>query len=157
MVSSMVRNPQRQFRKKVMSDINVVPYIDVMLVLLVVFMVTAPLLTQGINIELPNEVGDPIKQQQDPIVITVDQAGRYYLNISPKPKEPIDLLQIQDRVNKLLNSRPNLPVLVQGDTAVPYGEVMRLMSSLQRAGTPNLGLVTEPRGDEVLGSERESR
>ncbi len=134
------------YRRKSMSEINVVPYIDVMLVLLVVFMVTAPLLTQGLNIELPDEAGEPIQKEQDPVVVSVDAEGRYYLNISETPNKPLALLQIQDRINKLLNSRPNLPVLVEGDAKVAYGDVIRLMSALQRAGTPNVGLVTEPSG-----------
>lgn len=149
----MVGKQLQRYRKKSMADINVVPYIDVMLVLLVVFMVTAPLLTQGIHVELPKVNGEPTQQDPDPIVISIDKAGQYYLNISADSKKPMALIQIQDSVNKVLNTRPNLPVLIEGDASVAYGAVVHLMSALQRAGTPNLGLITEPNGDKVSSSE----
>lgn len=132
------------YQRKPVAEINVVPYIDVMLVLLVVFMVTAPLLTQGLNIQLPDEAGDPIDQELDPIIVSVDQDSRYYLNVANDPTKPVELLEIQDMINKTLNNRPNAPVLIEGDSAVPYGSVVHLMAVLQQAGAPNLGLITEP-------------
>lgn len=131
-------------RRKPMADINVVPYIDVMLVLLIVFMVTAPLLVQGINVDLPDEDTAPIPQDEEPIIVSVNQQGEYFINIGGDSKSPVTLEQIQERVGKVLKQKPGTSVLVEGDQNVLYGKVIYLMSALQKAGTPNLGLVTEP-------------
>ncbi|MBL4794130.1 MAG: protein TolR [Pseudomonadales bacterium] len=131
-------------RRKPMSEINVVPYIDVMLVLLIVFMVTAPLMSQGMRVELPQVDAPSIDNNQEPVIIAVDKAGQYYLNVGGDPEKPILLDDLQEKVLKILRQKPNIPVLIEGDHEVPYGKIVFLMASLQASGTTNVGLVTEP-------------
>lgn len=132
-------------RRRPMSEINVVPYIDVMLVLLIIFMITAPLLTQGVEVDLPEASAEPLPPNKlEPIVLTVDAAGRYYLNIGEKPDAAIEPQMIRVTVAKALKSKPDLPVIVKGDRKVAYGEVVTAMSLLQEAGAPKVGLMTEP-------------
>jgi biopolymer transport protein TolR len=127
-----------------MSEINVVPYIDVMLVLLVIFMVTAPLLQQGIEIDLPQASAQPVPPQDlDPVVVGVDAQGAYYLTIGAGKAEPTDLQSLLTKVAAIIRRNPQTPVLVRGDKAVPYGEVVAAMSYLQQAGVPKVGLMTE--------------
>jgi biopolymer transport protein TolR len=128
-----------------MSEINVVPYIDVMLVMLVIFMITAPLLNQGVDVELPQADAEPMdEQQQDPLVLTVDAEGRYYLNIGGDPEQAIDVDSLTARTAAVLRQRPNVAVLVRGDEHVDYGAVVAAMALLQQAGATKVGLVTEP-------------
>ncbi|UCC55972.1 MAG: protein TolR [Gammaproteobacteria bacterium] len=132
-------------RKRPMSEINVVPYIDVMLVMLVIFMVTAPLLTQGVKVELPEADAEPMDaEQQEPIVVNVDAAGKLYLNVGDNPNEAIDGATLVQRVSAILRRRQDQTVLVRGDHAVDYGTVVAAMVLLQQAGVPGVGLVTEP-------------
>ena len=139
----MPRSRRRQIHRP-MADINVVPYIDVMLVLLVVCMITAPMLTRGIDVKLPNTNASPIQEtEMDVIIASVDSTGQFYLNVGGK-QEPIKLEALQARVKKVLNQNPNIPVLVRGDKNVFYGDMVGLMATLQGAGVPNVGLVTEP-------------
>nr|WP_264194015.1 protein TolR [Marinomonas algarum] len=127
-----------------MAEINVVPYIDVMLVLLVIFMITAPMMTQGVDVELPSANASPIQDSEgDVLIASVDSQGRYYLDIGGE-QESIALNQLQDRVRKVISQNPKMSVLVRGDKSVPYGDVIGLMVTLQAAGVPNVGLVTEP-------------
>jgi biopolymer transport protein TolR len=127
-----------------MSEINVVPYIDVMLVLLVIFMITAPMLTQGVDVELPNANAAPIQDTENDVMIaSVDSSGQFYLDFGGE-QESITLGQLQDRVRKVLIQNPKISVLVRGDKSVSYGDVIGLMVALQGAGVPNVGLVTEP-------------
>lgn len=136
---------RRKIRKKPMAEINVVPYIDVMLVLLVVFMVTAPLLMQGVKVELPAAPSAPLDdKQEEPLIVSVDAKGQYYLNLGKEEKQPKPLKQITDTVTKVLRQKPDTVVLVWGDTQVEYGVVVSLMTSLQTAGAESVGLVTEP-------------
>ncbi|WP_137169751.1 protein TolR [Marinomonas sp. FW-1] len=134
----------RRNKRRPMAEINVVPYIDVMLVLLVIFMITAPMLTQGVDVELPNANASPIQNDEsDVLIASIDSKGNYYLDVGGK-EESIGLSQLQDRVRKILNQNPKISVLVRGDKNVPYGDVVGLMVTLQGAGAPNVGLVTEP-------------
>ena len=127
-----------------MSEINVVPYIDVMLVLLVIFMITAPLLTQGVKVELPKADAEPLDAEtQEPLVVTIDAAGNYYLNFGDNQRSSIEPRILAARVGALLHHRPGLAVVVRGDENVPYGDVVLLMTILQRAGAPSVGLMTE--------------
>lgn len=130
----------RKRKKKLMSEINVVPYIDVMLVLLVIFMITAPLLTQGVKVELPQAVAKAVDaQDRETLVVTVDRKGRYYLD-----DRPIRPHELEKKVAAILRLRPKTPVLIRGDRQVDYGEVVRAMTLLQTAGAPSVGLITEP-------------
>ncbi|QKT05054.1 protein TolR [Ectothiorhodospiraceae bacterium 2226] len=128
-----------------MSEINVVPYIDVMLVLLVIFMITAPLLAQGVKVDLPQASSEPLEQEaREPLVITVDVRGRYFVDVGEAPDEPVDAETLVNRVGAVLRHQPGTPVLVRGDENVGYGQVVRAMTLLQQAGAPNVGLVTRP-------------
>jgi len=133
-------------KRKLMGEINVVPYIDVMLVLLVIFMVTAPLLTQGIEVELPKAGAEPIDDVSDhlPVVLSVDAAGNLYLDIGDNEDEPISGAEIVKRVAIVIRSKPDTPVLVKADRAVPYGNVVGAMVLLQQAGADTVGFVTDP-------------
>lgn len=134
----------RRNKRRPMAEINVVPYIDVMLVLLVIFMITAPMLTQGVDVELPNANASPIQDtENDVLIASIDAKGSYFLDVGGE-QESIALSQLQDRVRKILNQNPKMSVLVRGDKNVPYGDVIGLMVALQGAGAPNVGLVTEP-------------
>ncbi|MGR4068204.1 protein TolR [Halomonas sp. LR3S48] len=135
----------RSGRRKPMGEINVVPFIDVMLVLLVIFMITAPMLTQGVQVELPQVTSEPIEAQEDrdPIIVSVDREGGYFLSIGGEEMN-VDLDELADRVIILLERQPNTPVMVRGDRYVPYGEIVTLMSTLQVAGVANVGLISEP-------------
>ncbi|SFR48220.1 Cell division and transport-associated protein TolR [Marinobacter daqiaonensis] len=132
-------------RRKPMSEINVVPYIDVMLVLLVIFMVTAPMLTQGVKVDLPETSADPIQAEKETesVVVSVDANGAYYLEVGDQGSDPMALGQVQEMVGRIMAERTNREVLVRGDQNVDYGTVVRLMSALQRAGATNVGLITE--------------
>jgi biopolymer transport protein TolR len=134
----------RKQKRKPVSEINVVPYIDVMLVLLIIFMITAPMLMQGVEVELPEAPAEPIDNQQDePLIVSVKADGSYYLNLGGTPETPETLEVIKDKVGKVLKHKPKTPVLVWGDEKVPYGIVVVLMARLQEAGAKNVGLVTE--------------
>jgi biopolymer transport protein TolR len=135
-------------RKRPMSEINVVPYIDVMLVMLVIFMITAPLLNQGVDVDLPQAEAEPMDDnQQDPVVLTVDAQGRYFLNVGGDPEQEIDAETLLLRTAAVLSQRPRTAVLVRGDSSVDYGLVVAAMSLLQQAGAAKVGLVTEPSGE----------
>ncbi len=138
-------NKPKKSGRKPMAEINVVPYIDVMLVLLVVFMVTAPLLMQGVKVELPQAPSTPIDQKDDePLIVSIKKDGSYFLNVGGDGEKEKPLAVIKETVAKVLKQKPNTPVLVWGDHMVPYGKVVQLMSELQNAGAPSVGLVTDP-------------
>ncbi|MBQ0799917.1 MAG: protein TolR [Porticoccaceae bacterium] len=135
-------------KRKLVAEINVVPYIDVMLVLLIVFMVTAPLLMQGVKVTLPQALSKPLEEKdKEPLVVSIKDDGSYYLDIgngSNDESQAQTLADIVDKVGKVLREQPETPVLVWGDTRVDYGAVVNLMSELQGAGAASVGLVTEP-------------
>ena len=133
-------------KRKLMAEINVVPYIDVMLVLLIIFMVTAPLLTQGITVDLPKAGAEPITDTSDtpPLVISVDAAGNLYINFGDDEDKPTSGDEIIRRTQILLERQPATQVLVKADRAVPYGNVVGAMVILQRAGANKVGFVTDP-------------
>lgn len=129
--------------KKPIAEINVVPYIDVMLVLLIIFMVTAPLLTEGVQVDLPKGSGKTVESENDyPIVLTIDKLGRYYLNISAHSAEPMALSAAQLEVAAALRINKNRQIVVKGDAMVDYGKVVEAMASLQVVGAEKIGLVT---------------
>ena len=128
-----------------MSDINVVPYIDVMLVLLIIFMITAPLITQGVKIDLPQAPSQVIPpSENEPVVVSVDEQGQFYIDIGDNPDSVVDGSALIERIEKLLKYKPEAEFLVRGDENVSYGSVVGLMTLLQEAGVPSVGLVTEP-------------
>ena len=128
-----------------MSEINVVPYIDVMLVLLVIFMITAPLLTQGVKVELPKAPSAPLKDTaKEPVIINVDVEGNFFINYGENQDQPVSPTVLVNRVNALLKYQPDIPVLVGGDDNVSYGRVVQLMTLLQNAGVPSVGILTDP-------------
>ena len=133
-------------KRKLMGEINVVPYIDVMLVLLVIFMVTAPLLTQGVKVELPKANAEPIQDVPDhkPLVLSVDAEGNLYLNAGDDEDQPTSGEEVKRRVGIVLGQQPETPVLVKADRAVPYGNVVGAMVVLQQAGAESIGFVTDP-------------
>jgi len=129
-----------------MSEINVVPYIDVMLVLLVIFMVTAPLLTQGIEVELPKAGAEPIDSAANklPLIISVDKAGNLYLSVGDEEDEPSNAKEIVAKVGAILRNSPETPMLIKADREVEYGYVVGAMVLLQQGGAENVGFVTDP-------------
>ena len=132
-------------RRRPVSEINVVPYIDVMLVLLIIFMVTAPLISQGVKVDLPKASANPIEQEDNPpIIASVDVKGRYYLNVGEDQESPIDKDELAAIVQAQLQKDENTPVVVKGDGQVAYNEVIQLMVLLQSAGVPSVGLMTDP-------------
>jgi biopolymer transport protein TolR len=131
-------------RRKLMGEINVVPYIDVMLVLLIVFMITAPLLTQGVKVDLPKAAAEALAPQSEPpMVLSIDSQGRLYLNIGATPRQPIDDQTVLIRATAALRRAPERAVLVNGDQAVSYGRVVQAMVLLQQAGARKVGFQTE--------------
>jgi len=133
-------------KRRLMAEINVVPYIDVMLVLLIIFMVTAPLLTQGIEVELPKAGAEPIDtvENTDPLVLSVDSQGSLYLNVGENESSPVDAARVIQLASVVIERRPNTPVLVKADFRVAYGDVVAAMVLLQRAGAQKIGFLTDP-------------
>jgi biopolymer transport protein TolR len=133
--------------RRLMGEINVVPYIDVMLVLLIIFMVTAPLLTQGIKVDLPKASAEPLPpelNERPPVVLSVDREGRYYVDIGEGQAEAADDDAVIAQVSEVLQKEPKTAVLVKADAAVPYGNVVTGMVLLQKAGAEKVGFMTDP-------------
>lgn len=137
---------RRTKKRELNSEINVVPYIDVMLVLLIIFMVTAPLMTQGVKVDLPKTTAQPIDvDQENPLIISIKKDGTYYLNTRDKEdqEKASSLDEAVTVAQKFLSQRPEMLILVRGDKDVPYGTVAELMAGLQNAKAPNVGLITD--------------
>ena len=132
-------------RRRKVAEINVVPYIDVMLVLLIIFMVTAPLITQGVKVDLPKADAEPLdKDSKTPLVASVDAQGNYYLAVGTSKNEPMSAEEVATLVAAHLKVEPETPVVVNGDGAVSYDAVIQLMVLLQQeAGVPSVGLMTD--------------
>ena len=136
-------------KRRLMSDINVVPYIDVMLVLLIIFMITAPLLTQGISVDLPNAPASALDAgENEPLVLSVDREGKYYLNVGDDQDVAVDDKTVVERASAVLRRNAQTPVLVQADETVPYGRVVTGAVLLQQAGAAKIGFQTDPGGTE---------
>lgn len=134
-------------KRRMMAEINVVPYIDVMLVLLIIFMVTTPMLTQGVKVELPKSAAEPLEQMTDgntPLVATVDAAGLYYFDKDGEQHGPFTSAELAVEVASWLVIEPGTQVIVKGDHTVSYDAVIRLINVLKNAGAPSVGLMTEP-------------
>ncbi|MGE4072152.1 MAG: protein TolR [Lysobacterales bacterium] len=133
----------RRKRRKPVSDINVVPYIDVMLVLLIIFMVTAPLMNLGVELDLPQANANPLDTPEDPVIVSVDSAGDLFLTIKGE-REAIDIEGLTTKIGAFVRNNPKVPVLVGGDRNVSYGRVYEAMVALQAAGAPRVGLMADP-------------
>ena len=141
--------PRRKPKRRLMSDMNVVPYIDVTLVLLIIFMITAPLMQQGVEVDLPDTDAEAISEQetQDPLILTINQQGQFFLNIGNKDNnkpQPLARDLLLKRANAVIKRRNDIAVMVRGDSKVPYENVVLGMSLLQQAGAQSIGLLTEP-------------
>ena len=135
----------RRRRRTLLSEINVVPYIDVMLVLLVVFMIAAPLMVQGVLVNLPETLSEPLpREKNDPLIISIKSEGTFFLETQATKNTPLGLDEISIQVEKILKANPSLQVVVRGDGGVKYQKVMELMSVLQASGAEDVGLITQP-------------
>jgi len=134
-----------------MAEINVVPLIDVMLVLLIVFMITAPLITQGIKVDLPRADAEPVENADEiTLVVSINAEGSYFISLgAEEDPQPVALERIQEDVEKILAQNPTVPVFVEADESVNYGVVTRLMSTLATVGAENLRLITQPPAAEL--------
>ncbi|MFT6987339.1 MAG: biopolymer transport protein TolR [Psychromonas sp.] len=140
------RSPKR---RRVVAEINVVPYIDVMLVLLIIFMVTAPLVTQGVKVDLPQAAAQSLPDDsKPPLIASIDKQGRYFLSVGESVETPLDAQEMSALVSAQLALDPNAQFVVKGDADVAYKRVIDLMVLLQEAGVPSLGLMTEPDNNE---------
>ena len=127
---------------RLMSDINVTPFVDVMLVLLIIFMVTAPMMVQGVNVDLPEAAAEPMSTDTEPLMLSIDAQGRIYIN-----DVPVELDFLGAKLDKILEGRGNREVYLRADKTIPYGVVVRVMAEIQAAGVEKLGMVTVPGGD----------
>ena len=137
----------RARRRKPMADINVVPYIDVMLVLLVIFMVTAPLFNQGVQVDLPPAPSRPIQEfmeQDEPFIVSIDQIGKIYVNKAVNPRRAITLEKFAEIAPGILAGQASKTVYVKGDQNAVYGRVVEVMTALQNAGASSVGLISQP-------------
>ena len=130
-----------------MSDINVTPFVDVMLVLLIIFMVTAPMMVQGVDVDLPEASAEPMPTETEPLMISIDREGRTYID-----DVPIEIGFLRDKLDKILEGRGSREVYLRADKTIPYGVVVRVMAEIQAAGVEKLGMVTVPGGS---GEEEE--
>jgi biopolymer transport protein TolR len=137
-------NGRRLRKRRLKADINVVPYIDVMLVLLIIFMVTAPLLNLGVDIELPQSNAKPIEQKKEPVVVSVDADGHYFLTLQGAEQEALDAGDLSAKVGAFVRQNPEVPVFVAGDGKASYETVYAAMVLLQSAGVPKVGLMSQP-------------
>jgi biopolymer transport protein TolR len=140
----MENSPFQRKRRNLMAEMNVVPYIDVMLVLLVIFMVTAPMLTQGVKVELPEVASDSINvDNAEPIIISIKANGSYWLKQGTKADKRMPLADLTRVLQSIQQAQPKVQILLNGDTKVPYGDVVKLMATLQQANILRVGLLTE--------------
>lgn len=129
-----------------MAEINVVPYIDVTFVLLIIFMITAPLVQTGVDVDLPQAATAPVEQKNEPpVIVSVDRQGRYYIDLGEQQEdEPVQPKELLVRVAAVLRNKPQTQVYIRGDHRVDYGKVVTVMAALKNAGVPSVGLMTSP-------------
>ena len=131
-------------RRKLMAQINVVPYIDVMLVLLIIFMVTAPLLNLGVDIQLPQSAAKAIQNDKEPVVVSVNESGQLFLTLGTAKRDPIDADTLVKKISAFVRQNPQVPVMVAGDQRADYGKIYQAMVLLQSAGVSKVGLMSQP-------------
>ncbi|MCC8362458.1 protein TolR [Lysobacter sp. A6] len=153
----MNATPSRRHRKrKLKAEINVVPYIDVMLVLLIIFMVTAPLLNLGVDIELPQSNARPVEQKKEPIVVSLDRDGNLWLTLQGAKNEPVTQDQLVEKVGAFVRNNKDVPVYVAADNDVAYQKVYDVLTALQtRAQVPRAGLMSSPAGAQPAGAAKQ--
>ncbi|MEC7119965.1 MAG: protein TolR [Pseudomonadota bacterium] len=140
---SLSNSPFQRVKRPLASDMNVVPYIDVMLVLLVIFMVTAPMLSTGLTVDLPEAETSALSvSQQQPAIVSIQADRQYFLRIGDQEDQALSLDELQATLTEQQITNPELTVLINGDQTVPYGDIVRLMASLQQAGLQQVGLIT---------------
>ena len=129
---------------RLMSDINVTPFVDVMLVLLIIFMVTAPMMTQGVDVDLPKVTAEPLDTDQDPLIITIDKEGRVYI-----VDFEVTLDFLGQKLSNILANRSGREVYLKADAGIAYGLVVRVMAEIKSAGVDKLGMVTDPSARDI--------
>jgi biopolymer transport protein TolR len=134
----------RRKRRKLKAEINVVPYIDVMLVLLIIFMVTAPLLNLGVDIQLPQSKAKSVQNDKEPAVVSVDKDGKLYLTLGTSQREVIEPTALVAKASAFVRQNPDVPFLIAGDQRVDYGRIYQAMVLLQQAGVAKVGLMSQP-------------
>jgi biopolymer transport protein TolR len=139
-----MRNARRQKRYKLKSEINVVPYIDVMLVLLIIFMVTTPMMNSSVDVQLPQANAKSLQQKKDPVLVSVMQDGQLYLTLSGAKKELVDEATLKLKVGAFVRENPEVSVLVGGDSRGSYGGVFQVLADLQQSGVAKVGLMGQP-------------
>jgi biopolymer transport protein TolR len=139
-----MRSSARHKRLKLKSEINVVPYIDVMLVLLIIFMVTAPMLNANVDVNLPQANAKSLQDKKDPVIVSVDNEGHMYLTLGTEKKEPIDADALKVKVGAFVQQNPDVSVLVAGDRDGKYDGVYQVLALLQQAGVAKVGLMSAP-------------
>ncbi len=140
----MATHSSRRHKRKLKAEINVVPYIDVMLVLLIIFMVTAPLLNLGVDIQLPQSAAKSLQNDKEPAVVSVDETGSLFLTLGASEREPIEADALVKKISAFVRENPQMPVLVAGDERADYGMIYQAMVLLQTAGVPKVGLMSQP-------------
>lgn len=138
--------------KELMSDINVTPFVDVMLVLLIIFMVTAPMMIEGLNVDLPEATAKPLDSEKEHLVITIDKDLLVYIN-----DYKIGVDSLGDKLNKMLQGRSDREVYLKADKTIPYGIVVQVMAEIKKAGVEQLGMITEPKVLEKIGDEQKPK
>ncbi|QWT20303.1 protein TolR [Bacillus sp. NP157] len=138
------RNVYRRHKRKLKSEINVVPYIDVMLVLLIIFMVTTPMMNLGVDIQLPQTNAKSLQDKKDPVVVSVDEQGQIYLTANGTKREPVSIDEFKTKITAFHDANPELQVLLAGDDRVGYGKVYQILPILQEAGISKIGLMSQP-------------
>lgn len=137
----------RRSRRAPMSEINVVPYIDVTFVLLMIFMITAPLVQTGVDVDLPQADANPVDLKNDPpLIVSIDKEGQLFVSVGGEDDEPVGEEELSERVSAVLSTKPQTQVFVKGDRGVDYGKIVTVMVALKKAGAPAVGLSTEPPG-----------
>jgi len=139
-----MRSSARHKRFKLKSEINVVPYIDVMLVLLIIFMVTAPMINKNVDINLPQANAKSLQDKKDPVIVAVDQNGQLYLTLGTEKRQPVDVDTMKTKVGAFVKANPDVSVLVAGDRDGKYDGVYQVLADLQQAGVSKVGLMSAP-------------
>jgi biopolymer transport protein TolR len=139
-----MRSSARHKRFKLKSEINVVPYIDVMLVLLIIFMVTAPMINKNVDVNLPQANAKSLQDKKDPVIVVVDQSGQLYLTLGTEKRQPVDAATMQAKVGAFVKVNPEVSVLVAGDRDGKYDGVYQVLAQLQQAGVAKVGLMSAP-------------